>query len=67
MPNLLDCTVTEILSEPTYKVITPGEPGDWVVKVKYDCYGVESENDLYFSTKEDADEVEVGYIFTTMF
>ena len=55
--NLLECTVTEVLSKPFE------DYGRWWVKVKYDCYSVPSETQIMFDTKEESKKVEVGFKF----
>jgi len=55
--NLVDCTVTKILSEPYF------EYGKWFIKVEYNCYGNLSETSLMFREKEYAEKVSVGYVF----
>ena len=53
--NTLDAKVTQIL-KPPYESYNR-----WWVDVMYDCWGSEEKTSLMFSTKEEADKVEVGY------
>ena len=55
--NLLEGTVTEVLSEPLFKW------NKWWVEVEYNCYGRFSKTELMFSTEEKAKEVKVGFTF----
>ena len=55
--NLVDCYVTEVIGEP-YEAYGKG----WR-KVKYDSYGRISESELMFSTKQEAEQVQVGHQF----
>jgi hypothetical protein len=57
--NLVDAYVTEILDQP-YELY-----GIWLLEVKYDSWGHESEKRLMFNTKEEAENVTVGYHFLT--
>lgn len=54
--NLIDATVTEVLSNPR-KVYTK-----WFVKTKVDSWGRESYADLMFDTEEEAKALEVGRV-----
>lgn len=55
--NLLDHAVTKILSEPYDKY------NKWWVRVEYECYGNKGESSIMFNSKEQAEEVKVGYVF----
>lgn len=55
--NLLECTVTEILSAPFE------DYGRWWIKIKYDCYSVSSETHIMCDTKEDSEKVKIGFKF----
>jgi len=57
--NLVDCYVTELLSE----VFKDSNTHFYGVKVKFNSYGVESETELYFDTEKEAKKVKVGYKF----
>jgi hypothetical protein len=57
--NLLDAYVTKIISKP-FK-----DYGKWWVKVEYYCYSINSQTQLFFDTKEEAEKVEIGYKFLT--
>lgn len=55
--NLLDCTVTKILSQP-YRQF-----GSWWVDVEYDSWGSTGRSNLMFRTEEGARAVAVGHVF----
>ena len=55
--NLINCTVTKILSKPYYKY------DKWWVIVEYDCYGRKSEKSLCFKNKEQSEKLKVGTVF----
>jgi hypothetical protein len=55
--NLIDCTVTKVLSEPRF------EYGKWWVNVEYDSWGSKSEASVMLNTEEEAKLVGVGYEF----
>lgn len=55
--NLVDCKVVEVLSPP-YE-----EDGSWCVDVKYNSWGHISEGTVYKLTKDEIDQVSVGYVF----
>lgn len=55
--NLLDCTVTEILGTP-YQ-----EYGKWWIRVRYDCYGRESETNLMMDTEDGINNIKLGFTF----
>lgn len=55
--NKVDCMVLEVLSPP-YAV-----HGCWCVDVKYNSWGSVSEGTVYVFSKEEADKVEIGYVF----
>lgn len=55
--NLIDCFVTKVNGEPVQK------HGAWFLPVTYDGYGHLSDTELMFSTKEEADKVDVNYEF----
>ena len=57
--NLLDAVVTEVLERPKKKF------KKWLVKVKYDCWGKEGEQDLMFQSELEALAVKPGYKFLT--
>lgn len=58
--NLVKAVVTEVISDEPYKRNTM-----WFVKVKCNCYGSISEKELMFETKQQAEQVEVGYDYLT--
>lgn len=55
--NLIECTVTKILSEPYHAY------GKWFLKVEYTCYGVNSETTLMFDSIETANKIEICHEF----
>ncbi len=55
--NTVDCTVLEVLSPP-YE-----EYGCWCVDVLYNSWGNISDGTVYVFSKEEADKVEIGYVF----
>ena len=55
--NLLDHTVTKVLSKPYEKY------DKWWVRVECECYGNIGEHLIMFNSKEQAEEVKVGYVF----
>lgn len=55
--NLLDCFVTKVLSKPYEKY------DKWWVRVECECYGNIGEHSIMFNSKENAEEVKVGYVF----
>lgn len=55
--NLLDHTVTKVLSEPYEKY------DKWWVRVESECYGSKIESSIMFTSKENAEQVKVGYVF----
>jgi len=55
--NLVDCTVTKILTEPYL------EYDKWFVNVQYDCYGSTYTTSIMFNEKESAEKVSIGYVF----
>lgn len=55
--NLLDATVTKILSKPYKKHVF------WCVDVEIDVYGSRSETTAYFKTEEDAIKCNIGYTY----
>lgn len=59
--NLLEHYVIKVLSNP-YKT-TYGDSNCWEVDVEYDCYGCKGKSKLCFQTKEEAEQVKVGYVF----
>lgn len=59
--NLLDCTVTKVISVPIHRI---SEKNDyWYVTVESECYGNISETRLIFNSKEEAEKVIVGFRF----
>lgn len=54
--NLIEHVVTKVLSASYYNRF-------WCVDVEADAYGHVSKTTLYFNTKEQADDVKVGYKF----
>lgn len=63
--NLLDFYVTEVIGSPYYvdKYLRSTGRSWWELKVKADAYGRESGMTLNFRTKEEADEIKIGYVF----
>ncbi|MEF3306650.1 hypothetical protein [Paenibacillus sp. GYB003] len=62
--NLLDAYVTEVLGTPRFEDYYKDEGIVWwAVPVKYNSYGVVSETELTFKTREEAEKVKVGYHF----
>jgi len=57
--NLINATVTRILTEPYSRY------GKHFVKVEYIAYGRYSTTELMFSCLAEAEEVKVGYEFNT--
>jgi len=55
--NLVDCYVTQVLSEP-YKKFS-----HWWVDVKYESWGKPGEHKLMFKTEQAAKAVATGYRF----
>lgn len=55
--NVVDCYVTKILGEPYL------ERGWWVLGVGYNCYGREFETEIFKRTKEEIDDIKIGYHF----
>ena len=55
--NLIDLTVIEV-TKPSYR-----KYGMWLVEVKAEAYGRESNHVLMLDTKEEADAVGVGTVF----
>ncbi len=55
--NLLECTVTEVLSIPFE------DYEKWWVRVEYNCYSVTSSTQIMFDTKEEAEKVKEGFKF----
>lgn len=59
--NLLDCTVTKVISAPIHRI---SEHCDyWYVAVESECCGDLSETRLTFNSKEEAEKVAVGFRF----
>lgn len=59
--NLLDCTVTKVISAPIHRI---SEHGDyWYVAVESECCRDISETRLMFNSKEEAEKVAVGFQF----
>lgn len=56
--NLIDAWVTEIMGEPYLSVF-----GKWLLKVKCHDMGGDGTSTLIFDTKEQAEQVDVGYKF----
>jgi hypothetical protein len=54
--NVLDATVREIKGDPYKKY------GKWWVDVISDCWGSPTETSLFFPTKEEAEQLTVGYV-----
>lgn len=52
--NVLDATITRILSEPVFKY------DKWVVTVEYECYGQKDETQVMFGTKAEAEKLSIG-------
>lgn len=55
--NLVDCYVKKVLSKPYERY------GMWCIDVEFDSYGHRLEGTIYGLTKEEADNVDVGYKF----
>lgn len=55
--NLIECTVTKILSEPYLMY------DKWFLKVEYICYDVKSETTLMFDSIETANKINIGHEF----
>lgn len=55
--NLLECKVIKILGVPYFKY------DKWWRNVEYECYGLYSKTDLMFSTEEEANNLQIGYVF----
>lgn len=55
--NLVDCYVKKVLSKPYERY------GMWCIDVEFDSYDHRSEGTIYGLTKEEADNVDVGYKF----
>jgi YD repeat-containing protein len=62
--NLVDAYVTKVLSEPEF-IDTYKEYKWWQVRVEYNSYGRLSETELTFKTKDETEQVKVGYHFLT--
>jgi|UPI0007605059 hypothetical protein len=60
--NVLEHYVTEIIGKPYYHDYGSGN-FKWWLKVKAVCYGCDCETTLMFDTKEEADRVQLGYMF----
>lgn len=59
--NLLDCTVTKVISAPIHRI---SEKNDyWYVAVESECCGDLSETRLTFTSKEEAEKVTIGFRF----
>lgn len=63
--NLLDATVTAVLTPPHEPFWSAEVGGCWLVGVEYDCWGHRTISNLWFKTKEEAQKVDVGYEFLT--
>lgn len=61
--NLIDCYVTKVLSDPYSRYNKFNNTTYWIVDVEYNSYGVISNTELLFNTKEDALKVKIGYHF----
>ncbi len=57
--NLVDAVVTKVLAPPYF------EHEMYWLKVEYESWGVLSQTELMFSTKEDAEKVKTGFKFLT--
>ena len=55
--NVLDASVTKILSQPYRKF------GSWWVDVEYTCWGSAGRSNLMFKTEQAAKAVVVGHTF----
>ncbi|MEK4343240.1 MULTISPECIES: hypothetical protein [Brevibacillus] len=64
--NLVDAVVTKVLSKPRFndKYAEDGVTW-WEVDVEYNCYGRLNERTMVFDSKDEADEVQIGYEFLT--
>lgn len=60
--NVIDAWVTEVLCEPYYKSYGSSAP-KWWVKVKADDMGGTTTDTLCFDTKDESEQVKVGYKF----
>lgn len=59
--NLLEHYVTKVVSKS--ELIHYGDKSSWEVEVEYTCYGYSGESTLCFPTREEAEKVEVGYMY----
>jgi len=57
--NLIDLEVIEVLSEPEKHTFSLGEY--WTVDVKVTAYGRVGKSQVMCKTKEEADNIKVGY------
>lgn len=55
--NLLECYVTEVLSNPYEKY------SKWWVDVNYECWGLDGSTNLMFDSEQEAEKVKKGYKF----
>jgi hypothetical protein len=55
--NLIDLSVTEIISNPYFRY------NYWLIDVKAVCYGRESLHSLMFKTKEECLNITIGHKF----
>lgn len=55
--NLLECYVTKVKSNPFES------HGKWWVEVDYECYGRQSNTQIMFNTKKEAEKVKEGFEF----
>jgi hypothetical protein len=61
--NLCKAYVVEVLDAPKFYRFESAEW--WQVIVLYECEGIMSTKPLIFDTREEAEEVDVGYEFLT--
>ena len=59
--NVLDHVVTKILSEPKFNECEGREY--WSMDIEVSCYGRKQKGFLVFDTKEEAEKIEVGYVY----
>lgn len=55
--NLIDLTVVKVIDKPYFY------HKHWFVKVLVEAYGVESQSTVMVSTEDEANAVNVGYVF----
>lgn len=55
--NLIDCTVTSLLSEPYIKY------DHWWIKCEYVAEGIKGVTNIHFDTEEEAKCIKIGHKF----